>query len=487
MLERIHSAINSLPTSSVIIISVAFMLFFGFAMTRLTKLMKLPNVTAYIIVGIIIGPYCLGLVPSPMINGMSFLSDIALAFIAFSTGEYFRLETLRKNGARVVVVTVFESLLASVAVFAVMYFGLGLELAFSIVIAALASATAPASTMMTIRQTNSKGDFVDTLLQVVALDDVVGLVAYSIAISIAVASLGSGSDVGVMNVIKPLGINTAVFVIGGIFGVIMKLLMPKKRSTDNRLIISVAMLFAFCGVCALLDVSPLLGCMSMGTVYINITDDDKLFKQLNYFSPPILLLFFVRSGLSFRLDFLVGSSVAVGSIPLIFVGVLYFIVRIIGKYFGAFFGCMIAGKSKKVRNWLGFALIPQAGVAIGLAAIGARTLGGEIGEALNTVILASSVLYELAGPACAKLSLYKSGSYSNKLEDLVEVSTLHETGKAKTPTELLIERINAIQKELPTHEYTTSEEEKAFLEAAEEQQRAASENIKNRRRFGFYR
>ena len=463
------------------------MLFFGFAMTRLTKLLKLPNVTAYIIVGILLGPYCLDLIPGVMIDGAGFLSDIALAFIAFSTGEYFRLDTLKKNGMRVVIITVLESLLASAAVFIVMYVLLGLELPFSIVIASLAAATAPASTMMTIRQTNSKGDFVDTLLQVVALDDVVGLVAYSIAISVAVSSLGENGDVGVMSVVKPLAVNTAVFIIGGVFGLLMKLLMPKKRSTDNRLIISVAMLFAFCGVCALLDVSPLLGCMSMGTVYINVTDDDKLFKQLNYFSPPILLLFFVRSGLNFKLDFLVNSSSAVGTVPLIVVGVLYFVVRIIGKYGGAFLGCMIVGKTKKVRNWLGFALIPQAGVAIGLAAIGARTLGGEIGEALNTVILASSVLYELAGPACAKLSLYMSNSYSNKLEELVEVSEVHETGKAKTPTELLIERINAIQKELPAHEYTTSDEEKAFLEAAEEQQRAVSENMKNRRRFGLYR
>ncbi len=463
------------------------MLFFGFAMTRLTKLLKLPNVTAYIIVGILLGPYCLDLIPGVMIDGAGFLSDIALAFIAFSTGEYFRLDTLKKNGMRVVVITVLESLLASAAVFIVMYVLLGLELPFSIVIASLAAATAPASTMMTIRQTNSKGDFVDTLLQVVALDDVVGLVAYSIAISVAVSSLGGNGDVGVMSVVKPLAVNTAVFIIGGVFGLLMKLLMPKKRSTDNRLIISVAMLFAFCGVCALLDVSPLLGCMSMGTVYINVTDDDKLFKQLNYFSPPILLLFFVRSGLNFKLDFLVNSSSAVGTVPLIVVGVLYFVVRIIGKYGGAFLGCMIVGKTKKVRNWLGFALIPQAGVAIGLAAIGARTLGGEIGEALNTVILASSVLYELAGPACAKLSLYMSNSYSNKLEELVEVREVHETGKAKTPTELLIERINAIQKELPAHEYTTSDEEKAFLEAAEEQQRAVSENMKNRRRFGLYR
>ena len=160
----------------------------------------------------------------------------------------------------------------------------------------------------------------------------------------------------------------------------LKLLLHK-RSTDNRLIVSIALLFAFCGICAMLDVSPLLGCMSMGMVYINLTDDKRLFQQLNYFSPPILLLFFVRSGLNFDLDALVDNSESIGATPLVVVGILYFLVRIMGKYAGAFLGCLVTKKDKKVRNFLGLALIPQAGVAIGLAATGARTLGGEVGNA----------------------------------------------------------------------------------------------------------
>jgi len=208
--------------------------------------------------------------------------------------------------------------------------------------------------------------------------------------------------------------------------------------------------------------------MSMGMVYINITEDDKLFKQLNYFSPPILLLFFVRSGLSFKLDALVDSSVSVGAVPLLVVGILYFLVRIIGKYAGAFLGCLLVKKKKEVRNFLGLALIPQAGVAIGLAALGARTLGGETGSALQTIILASSVLYELIGPACAKLSLYLSKSYSDELEDLTpEIKAQPE--EKLSEVELLIQRIQAIQKELPRHLNTPSEEELAFTEAAEEQ------------------
>ena len=481
MLSPLFGDVMETNSVATVIISIASMLFLGVSMTRLTKRLRLPNVTAYIVVGILIGPFCLNLVPSTVIDGMDFLSDIALAFIAFSTGEFFKLSTLKKNGMKVVIITVLEACLATVVVFIVTYCILGVDLGFSIVLAALASATAPASTVMTIRQTGAHGDFVDTLLQVVALDDVVGLIEYSVAISLALSvSLGSAS-VGATGILKPIGINLGVLLLGGLFGLFLKLLMPKKRSKDNRLIISVSLIFAFCGICALLDVSPLLGCMSMGTVYINITNDEKLFKQLNYFTPPILLLFFVRSGLSFRLDALVNNSTAVGNTPLLVIGVVYFVVRIVGKYAGAFLGCLITGKPKEVRNYLGLALIPQAGVAIGLAALGARTLGGETGVALETVILSSSVLYELVGPACAKLSLYLSKSYSNKIEDIVPVEELDECGKPISAVELLIQRIQVIQAELPHN--TVSEEEQAFLEAAEDQIAALS-SIQMRGRRG---
>ena len=318
MLTPFYEKLHITDTVSVIIVSIALMLICGFAATRVTKRLRLPNVTAYIVAGILIGPYCLNLVPGNVIDGMDFIADIALAFIAFSTGEFFKFDTLKKSGAKVMVITVFEAILASVLVFIITFFVLGLELNFSIVLAALASATAPASTVMTIRQTHAKGDSVDTLLQVVALDDVVGLVAYSIAISVALASATGAFHAGA--IFKPLAINALVLLLGGGFGFFLKLLLHK-RSTDNRLIVSIALLFAFCGICAMLDVSPLLGCMSMGMVYINLTDDKRLFQQLNYFSPPILLLFFVRSGLNFDLDALVDNSESIGTTPLVVVGI----------------------------------------------------------------------------------------------------------------------------------------------------------------------
>ena len=461
MLNPLYDKLQS--NAAVIIISLAIMLLCGFLMTRVTKKLKLPNVTAYIVTGIIIGPFCLDLLPQTFIAGPGFLADIALAFIAFSTGEFFKFSKLRNNAGKVIVITLAEAMLASVVVFILAYWILNLNLAFSIVLAALASATAPASTMMTIRQTGAKGDFVDTLLQVVAYDDIVALLAYSIAISIAIAST-TGAAVGFGSIVLPILKNLGVLALGGVWGLFMKLLIQKKRSTDNRLIISLALILSFCGICSAMDISPLLGCMAMGTVYINTSGDEKLFMQLNYFSPPILLLFFVRSGASFDLNALIKPSGAIGGVPLLLIGVLYFFVRIIGKYAGAFLGCLVTKKPKETRNYFGLALIPQAGVAIGLAAIGARALGGEMGVALETIILASSVLYELVGPGCAKLSLYLSKSYSTKLEEIVPLEETTEDTRPNT-VEQLIERIQIIQQELKAE--TESAEERAFTEAAQ--------------------
>ena len=345
---------------------------------------------------------------------------------------------------------------------ALVYGVLHLELSFSIVLSALASATAPASTMMTIRQTGAHGDFVDTLLQVVALDDVVGLILYSVAISVAMASQSGSMQLS--TVIAPILANICVLALGALFGVMLKLFF-RKRSTDNRLIVSIATLFAFCGICAMADISPLLGCMSMGMTYINLTGDEKLFRQLGYWSPPILLLFFVRSGLSFNLGALTDTLGASGSVPLLLVGILYFAGRIVGKYAGAYLGALAVGKGKGVRNYLGLALIPQAGVAIGLAAMGARTLGGEMGEMLQTIILASSVLYELVGPGCSKLALFLSGSYGHDVPDAPRVAP----AVPKSRLETLIERMKAIEARLPDPVETSAEEELAFTQAAQEQ------------------
>ena len=332
-------------------------------------------------------------------------------------GEHFERSKLKKNGGNSAVITVFEALYASLFVFILTYLILDLDFAFSIVLAALAATTAPASTMMTIRQTKAEGDYVDTLLQVVAMDDVAGLAAYSIAIAAASSTLTGSSGGGTFQVVfLPLLINLLLIVLGAGFAWLLKLMTPTSRTADNRLIIAVAILLLFSGVSAIFEVSPLLGCMTMGMVFANIEGHEKLFKQLNYFNPPILLLFFVRSGLTFDLRALL-SSKTVGSTPLALAGALYFFVRLIGKYIGAYLGSAVMGKSKEMRCYLGLALAPQAGVAIGLAALCARQLGPEAGGTLQTNILASSVLYELIGPASAKLGLFLSRSYDPREQE----------------------------------------------------------------------
>lgn len=455
-MEKLYEKLEGVSPVSVVILAVAIILGAGFLMTRITKLLRLPNVTAYILAGIIIGPFCLKAVPQKVIDGSAFVSDIALAFIAFSAGEFFRLSAFKGKGKQLLIITVMEALAASLFVFVLAFFVLRLGLSMSLVFAALASATAPASTLMTIRQTKAKGDFVDTLISVVALDDVVSLLAFSIAISIATASINGSIEA--KNVVMPIVYNVLMIILGALEGFLLKFLM-EKRSTDNRLIVSVSLLFSLCGVGAALNVSPLLACMVMGAVYINASGDDRLFKQLNYFSPPILLFFFVRSGMSFQLDGLFNSSLSVNGIPLLVIGVSYFLVRILGKYIGAYAGCKICKKPSKTTNTLGLALIPQAGVAIGLSELAARTIGGEVGVIVQTVIMSSSILYELIGPAMAKLALVLSGAIGG--EETVVVPQ-------KTEREILIEKMAAIQAEIDRDNYARSEEEKAFSATAEE-------------------
>jgi len=414
MLEQLGAMKPETDPAAMVVISVGVLLFFGFGMTRLTKKLHLPNVTAYLLTGIFVGPHCLNLIPETVMEGTVFLPDLSLSFIAFGTGEFFKGSALQENGRKAVVIGILDALVTGGMVFGVARCFLKLELFFALILAALAATVSPTSTVMTIRQTGAKGDFVDTLLQVVAFDDVIGLLVFGVVTAMAAVFYGGGAALGLGNVLWPLLINLVVILLGGVCGLLLKALLPESRTQENRLIILVSLLCAFSGMCVMLDVSPLLGCMSMGMVYVNITGDGDLFRQLSGFTPPILLLFFVRSGLTFRLDTILKPSGTVGTVSLLMVGVIYCAVRVCGKYVGSFFGCVLTRKENRVRNFLGLALMPQASVAIGLATLGERALGGESGAALVSVILTSSILYELVGPACAKLALYRSGAYEEE-------------------------------------------------------------------------
>lgn len=428
--------LEKLPDGTAILLSLSIILLAGFLMTRITKLLRLPNVSGYIIAGIIIGPYLLNLIPMRIINGMNFFSDIALAFIAFGVGRFFKKDTLRETGVGVILITVLEALLAGLFVFLAMYFGCKLDFSLSLLLGAIATATAPASTMMTINQYHARGKFVSILLQVVALDDVVCLLVFSAAAAVINAmTVGTVSAAGV---ILPLVYNIGAIVLGAIFGFILAKLLSH-RSDDNRLILAVAMLLGLSGLCSIFDISPLLSCMIFGAVYMNVTLDKELYKQINRFTPPIMSIFFVISGTN--LD--IGALGAFG-----IVGIVYFIIRIVGKYAGAYLGCLATKEEKRIRNYLGLALIPQAGVAIGLAYLGKRILPDDIGSLLMTIILSSSVLYELIGPGCAKLAIFKTctlrgeekrsiGAAAEKSENAAETADTKESLHASDETEEL--------------------------------------------------
>lgn len=391
--------INQLNDTTIVLLTIAIILLMGFLLTRVTKPLKLPNVTGYIIAGIIIGPHVLKIIPIEMINSMAFMSDIALAFIAFGVGRFFKREAFKETGWGIFLITILESILAGIFITLSMHYIFNLEWHFSLLLGAIATATAPASTMATIRQYNARGKFVNTLLQVVALDDAVCLIIFSVVA--ALITTDSGSNLTFWQALIPIALNIAAIILGFFSGFILSKLMTPKRSEDNRLILSVALLLGLAGLCAAFDISPLLSCMIFGTTYVNLTKDKELFKQLDKFTPPILSIFFVVSGMN--LDITSFATLGV-------IGAAYFLIRIIGKYLGAYLGSAIAKMPKSIKYYLGFALVPQAGVAIGLAFLGKRIIGGAMGDMLLTIILSSSVLYELIGPASAKFALFYSGS-----------------------------------------------------------------------------
>lgn len=413
--------LNRFNSTTVILISLAIILLAGFLMTRLTKRAKLPNVTGFILAGVVIGPYVLKIIPLEVIDGMGFVSDLALAFIAFGVGRFFKKEAFRETGVGIVIITLFESLVAGLLITLAMRFIFNFDWQFSLLLGAIATATAPASTMATIRQYHARGNFVNTLLQVVAFDDAVCLIVFSIAIVFVNAS--SALELSAWHVILPIFYNILLVGLGALSGYLLSKLVNDKRSTDNRLILTITFLLGISGLCAALDISPLLTCMVFGTTYINLTRDKYLFRELEMFTPPILAIFFVVSGMNLNL----GAFSTLGVI-----GVAYFVIRIAGKYLGAYVGSSLANASLQVRNYLGLALIPQAGVAIGLAFLGKRMLVGPEGDILLTIILSSSVLYELIGPASAKYALFKSGDI--KAENM-EGKTV-PTSKVKTRARL---------------------------------------------------
>ena len=492
LIEQLLNALGitgeGMRIASGIVISLGIILILGFLMTRLTKLLKLPNVIAYLLVGILIGPSIINVIPKEFIDRTSFISDVALVFVAFTAGEFFKFGVIKKSLGKAIVITALESIITFGLIFVLCFLVFRLGAPFSLVLASLASATAPTSTIMTIKQTEAKGKYVTTLLEVLAIDGVFALILYTISISVFVG-VADGSALSFVDIGWPLAKMVICLIIGIAFGFALKFLISSKRTTGNRLIIVVAVLLLFCGVCSLFSQSPLLGGIAIGTIYTNLCktkDEEKVFAQVNYFMPPIMLIFFVRGGMS--LDFSVFTqSSTLTTVPFIVIVLAFLVVRFIGKYGGTYVGSAVTVQPKETRNFLGFGLIPQASVAIALATMAAVTLQAynhdEYATALLAIILASSIIFELIGPVLAKLGLYLSKSYGHESIDEAapenELNVVNDEGSSKE-IDKLAAQIDHISKEIPP---LAPEEanEAAFTEAAEEYESA--NYSRNRRGF----
>lgn len=391
-----------------LLLMFAIALLAGLLSTRLMKLVKLPNITGYLIIGLLIGPRFLSIIGDEDIASLSLLVEVALGFIAFSIGGEFKLENLKKIGKNVFIITFIQSFLALVFVdLFLIVFGLiqgtfHENLPLILVLGAIATATAPAATLMVIRQYKARGKLTDTLLLVVALDDAFGLVLFAISLAIAKVFANGEAITFTSIALMPLLEIVVSLGIGAGLGLILSLATRFFRSRANRLIWMITVVFAGVGLAQVLPfaVSPLLLCMMMGAVFCNTKNDSLVILDgMERWTPPIFMMFFIIS--SAELDIRVIPTVGL-------VGIIYLIARSAGKYFGAFLGASIVKEEKSIRNYLGLALLPQAGVAIGMAKISSEALP-KYSSQIIAVVLCATLIYELIGPVVTKFALKKAG------------------------------------------------------------------------------
>jgi len=403
-----------------IFLSLSIALLSGLLLSRLAKKVKLPAVTAYLISGVLIGPFVLGAIGIPgigitaeQIESFGLISDLALGFIAFAMGNEFRLAQLKKIGKQATVIGVVQALFTTVVVDVVLI-GLHflmpdkLSLSAAIVLASVATATAPAATLMVVKQYKAKGPVTDVLLPVVALDDAVGLVVF--AISFGVAKSVSTGMVDVLSVIlEPLLEVVLSLGLGFIMGLLFTLCEKYFHSRSKRMAVSVTFVMMTVAIsCLRFDVggihigfSSLLACMMLGTVFCNMCEvSEELMDRADRWTTPILILFFVISGAELELSVFADWAVVV-------VGVVYIISRSVGKYFGANISAKMVKSDPNIIKYLGITLLPQAGVALGMA-IKAIELGPD-GAIVRNITLFAVLIYEIAGPFLTKIALTKAG------------------------------------------------------------------------------
>ncbi len=370
--------------------------------SKLMKLVKLPNVTGYLLAGLLVGPYVLNIIPKGTVDSLGIIPEAALGFIAFSIGAEFKFSYLKKVGKAPIIIACLESL-GAVLVVDFTLIAAGNDVPFSLCLGAIAAATAPAATLMVVKQYKAKGPVTETLLPVVALDDATALMCFGISVAIAKTIEGGVGDNLALTILKPLLEIIAALAIGLIFGIIFRFAVKWFTGRGNRLAVTYAMVFVCIGLGNMLNVSSLLACMALGATLANTSSfADVVFEQTDRMTPPIFMMFFFLSGAA--LDISIIPSVGV-------IGIIYIIMRVAGKMLGSFVGAKISKADKNVQKFLGFTLIPQAGVAIGLATT-AMSIVPDYGPKLRTIILCGTVIYELTGPVITKLALKKAGEIS---------------------------------------------------------------------------
>lgn len=383
-----------------ILLKISIVIIFGVIGGKVANKLNLPNVTGYLIAGLFLGPSFLKIVSPAEGNIVSFVNEVALAAIAFSIGGEFLLKDIKRLGKDIFIITVFEVLGVVLIVFLIMYYIMGQSFVFSLIIASMSAATAPAGTMMVIRQYRAYGPLTNTILPVAALDDALGIMVFGVSLSIAKLSI-TGGDISILNMIAaPLIEILGSLLLGGIIGLVFSYIADRAKCPESLLSVSLAVILGSAGLANYLNLSPLLTCMMIGGVLVNLVRNSKrVFKIVNDFTPPIHLLFFTFAGASLDLSIL-------ASIGLL--GLVYVLARAIGKILGATAGALLVKSDEVIVKYLGLALLPQGGISIGLSMIVSRELP-DYSSGIITVILFSVLVFEIMGPILAKVSITKAG------------------------------------------------------------------------------
>lgn len=402
-----------------IMLKISIVLAAGLLGGKLANRLKLPNVTGYIIAGLFLGSSFFKLLSEQELAQLDIVSEMALAFIAFSIGSELVYSELRKVGKKIMIITIFEALGAVLLVFVAMFFLFGQPLSFSLVLASMSAATAPAATLLVMRQYRAYGPLTKTIIPVVALDDVLGIVAFGIAIPIARLTMNDAALSVGQSILHILWEIFGSLLIGGILGLGLTLIGTKLKARDDFQVTALVAIGLGMGCAKVMGLSPLLVNMMVGLMLVNLSPQhEKAFNAINDFVPPFYVLFFALAGAG--LDLSVLKTVGM-------IGMAYVFARGIGKALGAFVGAVSTKAEKVVSRYLGLALLPQGGVSIGLSILVRQQLP-EFAKEITTIIMFSVLIYEITGPIFAKIAIQKAGEINGM--DRVELASMKERAES---------------------------------------------------------